>query len=433
MGLLVGTMLVLLALGVPVALAIGIAVAAYLLLGPMLLGSSPIPPVVMAQMTASGANEFILLAVPFFIFAGELMNAGGITRRLIAFAEALVGGLRGGLAYVVVIVNMIMAGVSGAAIADAAAVGSVMIPSMVRSGYRRGFAGAVNAAAATIGPVVPPSVGFIIYASVANHPSVSVGKLFLAGAIPGLIMGLYMLVVCYLVARRSDLPQAGKTSPARVLRGLRDAFFALLMPAIILGGILTGAATPTEVGVLAVLYGLVVGVVVYREIKLRDIPYLLARSARQTAVIMFIIATAKAFGWLLAHMDAPEMLLGGFSSISGQAWVFLLIMNVVIIVLGCFMEGGSLMIILTPLLLPVLLRYGIDPVHFGVVFQLNIMIGLLTPPIGMLLYVISGVSDVPMGEILKDLWPFLIAILLVLLLITYVPAITLFLPGLLGT
>ncbi|MFH1918935.1 MAG: TRAP transporter large permease [Planctomycetota bacterium] len=432
MALLVGTMLVLLALGVPVAFAIGTAVAVYLLLGPMLLGSSPIPPVVMAQMTASGANEFILLAVPFFIFAGELMNAGGITRRLIAFAEAVVGGIRGGLAYVVVLVNMIMAGVSGAAIADAAAVGSVMIPSMVRSGYRRGFAGAVNAAAATVGPVVPPSVGFIIYASVANHPSVSVGKLFLAGAIPGLILGVYMLVVCYLVARSTDLPRAEKTSLRRVLAGLRDALFALLMPAIILGGILTGAATPTEVGVLAVAYGLFIGVVVYREIRLRDIPYLLAKSAKQTAVIMFVIATAKAFGWLLTNMDAPEILLGAFSSISTEAWVFLAIMNVTIIVLGCFMEGGSLMIILTPLLVPVLLRYQIDLIHFGVVFQLNIMIGLLTPPIGMLLYVIAGVSDVPLGEILKELWPFLIAILLVLVLITYVPPITLFLPGLLG-
>jgi tripartite ATP-independent transporter DctM subunit len=214
--------------------------------------------------------------------------------------------------------------------------------------------------------------------------------------------------------------------------GLRDGIFALLMPAIILGGILTGAVTPTEVGVLAVAYGLLAGVVVYREIKLREIPFLLAKSAKQTALIMFIIATAKAFGYLLTYLDAAELLLQTFSSLSSQAWVFLLIMNLVIVVLGCFMEGGSLMIILTPLLLPMLLAYGIDLVHFGVVFQLNIMIGLLTPPIGMLLYVITGVSDVELGEMLRDLWPFLIAIVLVLLLITYVPAITLFLPRLLA-
>jgi C4-dicarboxylate transporter DctM subunit len=425
-------MLVLLALGVPVAFAILASAAVYLLAGPVLLGTDPVSPMVMAQRTVSGANEFMLLAVPFFIFAGELMNAGGITRRLIAFAQAVVGGIRGGLAYVVVIVNMIMAGVSGAAIADAAAVGSVTIPSMIRSGYRRGFAGAVNAAAATVGPVVPPSVGFIIYASVANHPSVSVGKLFLAGAIPGLILGLYMLAVCFVMARRGNLPRAEGTSLAKVLSGLRDAMFALLMPVIILGGILSGMVTPTEVGVLAVLYGLFVGVVVYREIRFRDLPYLLAKSAKQTAVIMFIIAAAKGFGRLLTEMNAPEILLGGFASVSSQPWVFLLVINVVIVVLGCFMEGGSLMIILTPLLLPVIISYGIDPVHFGVVFQLNIMIGLLTPPIGMLLYVITGVSNVEMGEILRDLWPFLIAILLVLLLITYIPAITLFLPNLLA-
>lgn len=421
---LIGIMLLLLALGVPVAFAIGIASAAYIL-----TAGESLRPVVLAQMTVSGADSFILLAVPFFIFAGELMNAGGITRRLIAFAESLVGSLRGGLAYVVVIVNMIMAGVSGAAIADAAAVGSVMIPSMIKGGYPRGFAAAVNASAATIGPVIPPSVGFIIYASLAN---VSVGQLFLAGAIPGLVMGLYMMVVCYLMARRADLPRSERTSARRVLYGAKDAAWALLMPVIILGGILAGVVTPTEAGVLAVLYGLFVGLVVYREIKLGDLPYLLAKSAKQTAVIMFIIASAKAFGWLLTHMGAPETLMNGFASLSEQPWVFLLIINVAILALGCFMEGGSLMIILTPLLLPVLMHYNVDLVHFGVVFQLNIMIGLLTPPIGMLLYVITGVSGVEMSEILGYLWPFLAAIVLVLLLITYVPAITLFLPQLLS-
>jgi len=422
--LLVGTMLALLLAGVPVAFAIAMSSAAYIL-----LGGSHVRPVVLAQMTVSGADNFILLAVPFFMFAGELMNRGGITRRLVAFAESVVGNLRGGLSYVVVIVNMIMAGVSGAAIADAAAVGSVMIPSMTKSGYRRGFAGAVNAAAATIGPVIPPSVGFIIYASLAN---VSVGKLFLAGAVPGVIMGLYMMVVCFIVAHRRGLPRGERTSLRKFLVGLKDAVWALLMPVIILGGILGGVVTPTEAGVIAVLYGLFVGCVVYREIRLRHIPALLARSAKQSAVVMFIIACAKTFGWLLTHMGAPGMLMDAFGSVSSQAWVFLLIMNVVIVVLGCFMEGGSIMIILTPLLLPALAGYGVDLVQFGVVFQLNIMIGLLTPPVGMLLYVITGVSGIPMGEILKDLWPFLIAIVLVLLLITFVPAITLWLPGVLS-
>ena len=378
-------------------------------------------------MTVSGANQFILLAVPFFIFAGELMNAGGITRRLIEFAETIVGGTRGGLAYVVVIVNMIMAGVSGAAIADAAAVGSVMIPSMTRSGYSRGFAAAVNAAAATIGPVIPPSVGFVIYASLAN---VSVGKLFLAGAVPGVIMGLYVMVVCYLVARKEQLPRGDSSSRRAWIAGFKAALLALLMPVIVLGGIVGGSVTPTEAGALAVLYGLFIGLVVYRELKLSYIPFLLAKSAKQSAVVMFIIASARPFGWLLTHMGTPEALIQGFDSISSQTWVFLLILNGAIIVLGCFMEGGSIMIILTPLLLPALLKYHVDLIQFGVIFQLNIMIGLLTPPIGMLLYVITGVSNVPMNEILKNLWPFLVALVLVLLLITFVPAITLWLPSL---
>jgi C4-dicarboxylate transporter DctM subunit len=425
--LLVGVLLVLLACGVPVAFAIAVASSLFLL-----LGGQSIPFAQLPQMSVSGANNILLLAVPFFMFAGELMNRGGITRRLVAFAEALVGGIRGGLSYVVVLVNMIMAGVSGAAIADAAAVGSAMIPSMVKSGYRRGFAGAVNAAAATVGPVIPPSVGFIIYASVANDPRVTVGKLFLAGAVPGVIMGLYMMGACFIIAHRQGLPRGERTSLRKALHGLKDAVWALLMPVIILGGILGGVVTPTEAGVVAVLYGLFVGCVVYREIRLRDTPFLLAKAAKQSAIVMIVIAFANTFGWLLKYINAPQALIGAFGSVSGQAWVFLLIINAVVIGLGCFMEGGSIMIILTPLLMPVLARYAIDPVHFGVVFQLNIMIGLLTPPVGMLLYVITGVSGVPMNEILRDLWPFLIAILLVLLLITFVPAITLWLPGLLS-
>ena len=355
------------------------------------------------------------------------MNAGGITKRLVDFAQSAVGSLRGGLAYVVVIVNMIMAGVSGAAIADAAAVGSVMIPGMIKSGYRRGFAAAINASAATVGPVIPPSVGFIIYASLAN---VSVGKLFLAGAIPGFIMCLYLLAACYIVARNAKMPKGRRSSTTELLRGLWYALLAILMPVIVLGSIISAVVTPTEAGVIAVLYSLILGVFVYRELHFRQIGPILAKAAKQTSVIMFIIASAKAFGWLLTYMGAPELLLNGFMSISQKPWTFLLVLNVAIIIFGCFMEGGSLMIILTPLLIPVLKAYGIDPIHFGVVFQLNIMIGLLTPPIGMLLYVIMGISGINMQEILKDLWPFLIALIMVLILITYIPAITMFLPNL---
>ncbi len=425
MTLLIITMLILLISGMPVAFSILISTALFMIIASM--GQSGPDLVVLAHRVVSGSNSYILLAVPFFTLAGELMNSGGVTRRLVGFFETLLGSVRGGLAYVVVMVNMVMAGVSGAAIADAAAVGSVLIPAMTRNRYNRGFAAAVNAAAATVGPVIPPSVGFIIYASLSG---VSVGKLFLAGAIPGLIMGLYMMAVCYIVARRKNLPASKKTDRREILRASKDAFWALIMPAVILGCIIFGIVTPTEAGVLAVLYGLFVGLFVYKQISIKDVPYLLVKSAKQSAVIMLIIAVAQAFGWVLVREGAPELILSGFSRLSDQAWVFLAVINIIFLFLGCFMEGGSLMIVLTPLLLPVLARYNIDPIHFGVVFQLNIMLGLLTPPVGMLLYVIVGVSDVPMHEILVNLWPFFLVLVLALILITYIPEITLWLPSL---
>jgi C4-dicarboxylate transporter DctM subunit len=329
---------------------------------------------------------------------------------------------------------MIMAGVSGAAIADAAAVGSMMIPAMVKKGYRPGFAGAVNAAAATIGPVIPPSVGFLIYASVVvvspGGPTVTPEKLFLAGAVPGLLMGLYMLVACALIARHRGLPRGERTSFRGLLRAARDASWALVMPVIVLGGILTGIVTPTEAGGLAVLFGLVAGMLVYREIRLRDLPGILARTARQTAAIMAVIACANLFGFLMTSHDTAETLMSAFTGVTRSPHVFLLIVCAVSIVLGAFMEGGSIMIILTPLLCPVLESYGINLVQFGVIFQLTIMIGLLTPPVGMLLFVITGVSRVSMHEILKELWPFFIVLLLILLTLVFVPQVSLWLPAL---
>lgn len=421
MWFLLGLLLVLLIFRIPVAFSIAISSLVFLLVG------TDLRLVAVAQRISSGADSFILLAVPFFVFTGELMNAGGMTRRLIRFANALVGNVRGGLSYVVIVVNMVMAGVSGAAIADAAAVGSVMIPSMKRNGYRPGFAAAVNAAAATIGPVIPPSVGFIIYASLAN---VSAGKLFLAGAVPGLIMGLYMMIVCYLVAKRHDLPCGERVHWRELLDSFRGAFWALLMPIIILGGIVGGMVTPTEAGVIAVVYGLCVGKFAYGEIEWAEIPHLMAKAAKSSALILFIIACSDLFGWLLTLEGAPAQMLATFSAISDQPWVFMLIVLAMLLVLGCVMEGASLMIILTPLLLPVLDRYQIDLIHFGVVFQLAIMIGLLTPPIGMLLYVVTGVGEVTLQETLKELWPFLIALVIALLLIAFFPAITLWLPSL---
>jgi C4-dicarboxylate transporter DctM subunit len=407
--------------GMPVAVAIGGACVVYLF-----FGGDRVPAIALAQRITSGADSFIMLAIPFFMLAGELMNAGGITKRLVRLARGLVGHFSGGLAYVVVLVNMIMAGVSGAAIADAAAVGSVMIPSMERDGYRKEFAAAINAAAATIGPVIPPSVGFVIYGSLAN---VSVGKLFLAGAVPGVIMGIYLMAACFVVARREKLPRGENVPFREKLHALKDSAAAIIMPVIILGGILTGVVTPTEAAVIAVVYGLFVGLFVYREIKPAQLPRMLANAGKSTAVIMFIIAVAQAFGWFLTRMGVPGKLVGMFGGLTHGAVIFLVVINVVLLILGCFMEGGSIMILLTPLLMPVIAGFGIDPVQFGVVMQLNIMIGLLTPPVGMLLYVVAGISKLPIQKMMRDMMPFYAALLAVLIMVTYIPELSLWLPS----
>ena len=423
------SMIVLLLAGVPVAFAIAIPSLAW-----VLLFMPPEAWPVAAQKIVNGSENFILLAVPLFMLTGELMNRGGVTQRLVRFAEALVGGIHGGLAQVVVIVNMIMAGVSGAAIADAAAVGSIMIPAMKEKGYRPGFAAAVNAAAATIGPVIPPSVGFLIYASVVvvspGQPSVTPEKLFLAGAVPGLLMGLYMLVVCYVLARHWKLPRGARVPLGRLAREALGAVWALLMPVILLGGILSGVMTPTEAGAVAVLYGLLAGFFIYRELKPRDLIPILSKVARQSAAIMLVIACANLFGWIMAYNNVAESLMQGFTGLTASPHVFLIIISAIAILLGCFMEGGSIMIILTPLLCPVLEEYGVDLVQFGVIFQLTIMIGLLTPPVGMLLFVITGVSGVPMQNTLKNLWPFFVVLLLLLAMLIFIPDISLWLPRL---
>ncbi|MBN2302528.1 MAG: TRAP transporter large permease [Lentisphaerae bacterium] len=417
------SMIVLLLIGVDVAFAMAITTTVFI----FMLGGG-LNPVVIAQRIVSGSNTFILLAVPFFILAGELMNTGGVTKRLVKFAEAIVGSVVGGLSYVVVIVNMIMAGVSGAAIADAAAVGSVMIPSMTQKGYSKGFAAALNAAAATIGPVIPPSVGFLIYASLADT---NVGEMFLAGAVPGFVMGVYMLAVCFLVSKSRHLPRGEKTSPIKIVTAVKDSVWALLMPIIIVGGIVGGIVTPTEAGVIAVIYGFFITLVVYRELKLRDIPRVLVKAGRHSAVIIFVMACAQTFGWILTREGVTDVLISTFRTIASTPWQFLLLFNALILLLGCVMEGGTIMIILTPLMMPILRIYGINIVQFGVIFQLNIMIGLLTPPIGMLLFVITGISGVKMAEMLKELIPFYVVLVIILLMITFIPQISLWLPGLL--
>lgn len=418
MAALVGWMLLLLVLGMPIGYAIGLSSLIYVLL------CTDMSPMVVAQQISAGADSIMLLALPFFLLAGEIMNAAGITHRLTRLAMAMIGPTRGGLSYVVVVVNLLVAMVSGAAIASAAAVGSTMVPMMEEKGYPRGFAAALNASAATIGPIIPPSVGFIIYASVSGA---SVGKLFLAGTIPGVLIAVAMTVVCALVARRQRHPKGRRHSWREFQASLLGALPALLMPLIILGGIFGGLVTPTEAGALAVGYGLLAGFLFYRSLKLSDLPRILLATAKRTASIMIIIACASSFGFLITRQVDADVFVSFFQTVTASRWLLMLMVIGFILLLGTVMEGGSMMIILTPLLLPVLSAYGIDPVHFGVVFQTAIMIGLLTPPLGMLLFVLAGVSRVPVKTILRNLWPFYLVLLGMVLLVAYFPDLSMWL------
>lgn len=418
MQILIGGMLALMLLGMPIAYALGLSSLLYV------VTCTDLSPMVIAQRICVGADSLVLLALPFFLLAGEIMNAAGITHRLTRLALAIIGPPRGGLSYVVVAVNVLVAMVSGAAVASAAAVGSTMIPMMVKQGYPRSYAAALNAAAATMGPIIPPSVGFIIYASVSGA---SVGKLFLAGTIPGVLLALGAWMVCVLMAYRYGYPAGERHSRRELWESFSEAIPALLMPIIILGGIFGGLVTPTEAGALAVGYGLLVGFVIYRSLRVSDLIRILTVTARRTASIMMIIACASCFGFLISHAVDAERIIGGVQAMTGSRTALLLLLIGLILILGMFMEGGSIMIILTPLLLPMLAAYQIDVVHFGVVFQLAIMIGLLTPPVGMLLFVLTGISRVPVKTLVRALWPFYVMLLLLLLLVAFVPELSLWL------
>ncbi len=379
------------------------------------------------QMVA-GTDSFLLLAIPLFFLAGELMNAGGITIRLVRFSACLVGHIRGGLAYVVIVTNMIMAGFSGSAVADASATGSVLIPSMKRDGYHAGFAAAVTAAASTIGPVIPPSIPMIVFAAIGE---VSVGRLFLAGVAPGLLMGLYLMATVFWISRRRGYPTQPRAGWRELRRATAEAIWALLAPVIILGGILAGFVTPTEAAALAVLYSLIVGIFIHRELRWRDLPRILRQSAVGTGVVMIIVAASGIMGWEVANLRVSAQVVGGILAVTREPWAILLLVNALFLVLGCLLDPIAAMIIFVPVLLPLVKQVGIDLVHFGLVVVLNLMIGLLTPPVGYLLFVSSALADVPVEAVVREARPFIVALVVVLLLCTYWAPMVLWVPNLL--
>lgn len=412
-------------IGIPIAVALGLVAIATMVwtAGPDLL-------VIFIQRTYAGTTSFPLLAIPFFVLAGNLMNMGGTTERIFQVAQLCVGRIRGGLAHVNVIGSVIFAGMSGSAVADAAGMGVIEHRAMTKAGYTGRFAATITAVSSTIGPIIPPSIPFVIYGSLAN---VSVGALFLAGILPGLLMAAALMGVIAAVAKHMNLPRGDALPPFRdALRVVGKAGPALALPPAILLVIFTGIATPTEAAVVAAAYAFVLGRFVYGELTLADTVAVLWESARQTAQVMFIIALAAPFGWVLIQQQIPNAILNAFLSMSSERWAILLIINLVLLLLGMFIEGIAIMIIAYPVLLPIITKIGVDPVHFGVILVLNIMIGLVTPPVGLCLYVVAGIAKISIAEITREIWPYVLALIAVLFAITYVPAISLWLPNLLG-
>ncbi len=414
----------LLMIKVPVAYSIGIATTLSLLLN---IDRLPALTTIAQRMT-TGIDSFALLAIPFFVLAGEIMKRGGIANRLIDFAKSLVAGLPGGLAYVNVLAAMLFGAISGSAIAATSAIGSIMTDRMEEEGYPRAFSASVNITSSTTGLIIPPSNILIVYA-LASGGTASVAALFIAGYLPGILLGLALMSYIALVAYKKGFAKGVKTPMIEIWIYFRKAFFSLLLLIIVVGGIVVGIFTATEASAIAVLYAAVLALI-YGDIGTKDFPNILLMSAKTTAVVMFLICTSMAMSWLFSFESIPELISGFLLDQFSNKFVILLIINVVLLIVGTFMDITPAVLIFTPIFLPVMTSLGMDPVHFGIVMVLNLCIGLCTPPVGTVLFVGSGVAKVSVTEVIKPLLPFLVVMILVLLLVSYIPEITLFLPNL---
>ncbi|MGP9574521.1 TRAP transporter large permease [Halomonas sp. H2] len=411
----------LLVMGVPIAISLAGSCLLYVLL------TGRVPDVVVVHRMINGVDSFPLLAIPFFILAGNLMNNGGITSRIFDFAKALMGWMRGGLGHVNVGASIVFSGMSGAAVADAGGLGTIEIKAMKDAGYDEEFSVGITAASSTIGPIIPPSLPMVIYGVMA---SVSVGQLFVAGLVPGLLMGLVLMAMITIISRRRGYTRDAVFSFPVLGHSFKRAFLSLLTPVIIVGGIMSGAFTPTEAAIAAVVYALVLGGVVYRSLTWRRLLKVSMETIETTAVILLIVAGASIFAWILTSNQVTQHVVTLLGPFADNPIATLIIINLVLIVVGCFMETIAAITILVPVLLPVAITAGVDPVHFGVIMVLNLMIGLLTPPVGMVLYVLSRVSGISFEKCMRGTLPFLVPLVIALLLVTFVPAISLWLPTL---
>ena len=411
---------VLLILNVPIAIALGLSTTAALV-------QSGIPLQLIVQKMVGSNDSFPLMAIPFFMLAGSIMTFGGVSRRLVAFADSLVGWMTGGLGIVSNVSGMFFAAISGSSAATTAAVGSVMFPEMEKRGYERSFSAAVIAAAGETGIIIPPSVPMVVYGVVAG---VSIGDMFLGGFGPGILMGTSMCLLVYLVSRKRGYKGAAFGGFRKVGKTFLDAIWGILMPVIILGGIYGGIFTPTEAAAVASLYGLLIGLFVYKDLKIAHFPKIIQSTIVSTAVVMLIMNAAGLFGWLIAREQIPNNFANFFIGISENPTVFLMLVNVLLLVAGCFLNASAAITILAPILVPVAITLGIDPVFFGVMMVCNLAIGCITPPVGVDLFVASTISGVSMSKLSRSIVPFILVLIVDLIVITYVPGITMWLPNL---
>ena len=426
---LLGVFVLLLALGAPIAVCLGMSsVSAILVQG----AGKPLEAImsVLPRLCSSASSKFVLLAIPFFILSGNVMEKAGISGRLINLAEKCLGHIRGGMAMVCVVVSCFFAAISGSGPATVAALGLIMIPALVKAGYPASFSCALMANAGAIGIIIPPSIAFVVYGVIAE---VSIGKLFMAGVVPGLLVGLALAVVSYIVSKKRGYGGSGKkATAAEIWFAFKDAAWGLMTPVIILGGIYGGVFTPTEAAGVAAVYGLFVGFVVYKELTLVKLKKLLIDASVGSAVVMLIVSSASLFAWLITTEGAAQMASAAMLAFTKSTWVILLIINILVLIAGCFLDAISIFYILLPIFLPIIKMLNVDPVLFGVMLTVNVAIGQITPPVGVNLYVACNIADLSLTDISKAIMPFLIASTVALLLITYIPALSLWLPKVLG-
>jgi C4-dicarboxylate transporter DctM subunit len=413
---------VLLLLNVPIALSLGASSLIAMVIAELPLDMFPM------QIYAN-IGKFTLLAIPFFMLAGNTMEKAGISDKLINLANKFVGHKTGGLAIVGVVTSCFFAAISGSGPATVASLGVIIIPAMINAGYSKGMSSALMATAGGIGVIIPPSIPFVVYGAIAG---VSIGKIFMAGIVPGLLMGTSLVIASLIMAKKMDIEPVPKASAKERWQAFKDAIWGLMMPVIILGGIYGGFFTPTEAAAVSAVYGILVGVFVYKKIKPKDLYDLMVESAIGSAVVMFIVAAAGLFAWFCTTEGISDMASDLLLSVSGSKYMFLFIVNIILLIAGCFLDATSALYIFTPIMLPVATQLGYDPIALGVVMTMNLAIGMITPPVGVNLYVACGVSKISLGQISKAVVPYLIASLIVLFLITYVPDIILWLPNMMG-